>query len=99
MNKCALKKAVLLGIPSAVATWIVYGLITMLLDRQPLGEVMFNTLGIVFVIVMGILEVMIYYRNRTDKKGADISSRRALLSEEKYSQKKFDTIRPLCYHI
>ncbi len=39
---------------------------------------MFNTLGIVFVIVMGILEVMIYYRNRTDKKGADISSRRAL---------------------
>ncbi len=78
MNKCALKRAVLLGVPSAVVTWIVYGLITMLLDRQPLGEVMFNTLGIVFVIVMGILEVMIYYRNRTDKKGAGVSSQRAL---------------------
>ena len=78
MNKCALKKAVLLGIPSVVVTWIVYGLITMLVERQTLGEVMFSNLGIVFVIVMGILEVMIYYRNRTDKKAADITPRRAL---------------------
>ena len=78
MNKCTLKKAVLLGIPSAVVTWIVYGLITMLVDRQTLGEVMFNTLGIVFVIVMGLLEVLIYYRNWTDKKDAGISPRRAL---------------------
>ena len=64
-------------IPTRIVAYVI-ALITMLLDRQPLGEVMFNTLGIVFVIVMGILEVMIYYRNRTDKKGADISSRRAL---------------------
>ena len=78
MNKCALKKAFLLGVPSAVVTWIVYGLIKMLLDRQTLGEVMFNTLGVVFVIVMGILEVLIYYRNWTDKKDIDISPRRAL---------------------
>ena len=77
MNKEALKKAVLLGVPSAIVTWVVYGLITMLLDRQTLGEVMFNTLGIVFVVVMGILEVLIYYRNRTEKKDPDVTPERA----------------------
>ena len=68
MNREALKKAILLGVPSAIVTWVVYGQITMLLDRQTLGEVMFNTLGIVFVIVMSILEVLIYYRNSSEKK-------------------------------
>ena len=78
MNREALKKAILLGVPSAIVTWVVYGLITMLLDRQTLGEVMFNTLGIVFVIVMSILEVLIYYRNSSEKKGAGVSPRRAV---------------------
>ena len=78
MNKEALKKAILMGLPSAVVTWVAYGLITMLLDRQTLGEVMFNTLGIVFAIVMAILEVLIYYRNRTGKREADFPDRRAV---------------------
>ena len=78
MNKEALKKAILLGVPSAIVTWVVYGMISMLLDRQTLGEVMFNTLGIVFVIVMSILEVLIYYRNRSEKKSAGVSPRRAV---------------------
>ena len=78
MNRGALKKAILMGVPSALVTWVVYGLITMLLDRQTLGEVMFNTLGIVFVIVMSILEVLIYYRNGSEKKGTNVSPRRAV---------------------
>ena len=78
MNREALKKAILLGVPSAIVTWVVYGMISMLLDRQTLGEVMFNTLGIVFVIVMSILEVLIYYRNSSEKKGTSVSPRRAV---------------------
>ena len=78
MNKEALKKAILLGVPSAIVTWVVYGMISMLLDRQTLGEVMFNTLGIVFVIVISILEVLIFYRNGSEKKGTNVSPRRAV---------------------
>ncbi len=73
MNKYALKKALILGIPSAAVTWVVYGMITTLLDRQPLGEGMFNTLGIVFLVVMSVLEVLIIYRNTEEKKGREVS--------------------------
>lgn len=62
MNKNALKKAFIQGIPAAVLAWFAYGVFTSLFDDS-VFEQMFESSGIFFGVVMAVLAVGCFYRN------------------------------------
>ena len=55
MNKEILKKALPLGIGSAVLTWLLYALVfEMLIEHKPANEAFFSSGSITFLIVFAI---------------------------------------------
>ena len=70
MNKNALKKALLLGIGSGVLTWLFLSLFELLISKKPIKESLFSTYGIIFLVVMTLVEIFSYYRKfaKSDKK-------------------------------
>ncbi len=50
MNKDALKKAFLHGIPTSAVAWFFYGLVTSLFDDDSIFELMFESSGIFFAV-------------------------------------------------
>ena len=56
-----LKKVILPGIGSGLLTWILYGVIVLLVDKKPMDQTLFGTFGIIFGIVIIIAEILAYY--------------------------------------
>ena len=68
MNKEALKKALLQGIPSGIVTWLIYGLVfRLLIDKKPVGEALFGWDSIVFLVICTVAEVVVYYVSQVKK--------------------------------
>ena len=65
MNKDALKKAFLHGIPTGVIAWFFYGLFTSLFDDDSIFELMFESSGILFAVCMTVTAVVFCYRTFT----------------------------------
>ena len=62
MDKIALKKAILPGILSGLLTWVFYSLLSMWLQKQTFFGAMFSTFGIIFAVVITLVEIWSYYR-------------------------------------
>ena len=70
MNVEALKKALLQGIPSGIASWLIYGLVfQMLIDREPFKEALFGRDSIVFLVVIVVVEIVVIYLGQVKKAG------------------------------
>ena len=63
MNKNLLIRAFRQGTIGAIAGWVLYGVLTSLLDDDPLFEEMFETSGILFAVFMAVLVTVCCYRN------------------------------------
>lgn len=62
MNLEALKKALIRGIPTGIASWLIYGLVfRLLIDKKPFKEALFGRDSIIFLIIVVIVEIIIYY--------------------------------------
>lgn len=62
MNKEALKKALLYGIPSGIASWLIYGLVfRMLIDKKPFKQAMFSADSLIFLAAVTIIQMIGYY--------------------------------------
>lgn len=62
MNKEALKKALLQGIPSGIVSWLIYGLIfKMLIEKEPIREALFDKDSLIFLAAVVIIEIITYY--------------------------------------
>ena len=59
--KDVLIMAVLPGIGSGLLTWVFYALICLLVDKKPMDQTLFSTFGIIFCIVVTIVEILAYY--------------------------------------
>ena len=57
----ALKKAILPGIAFGVLTWVFYALIFLLLEKKPMDQTLFSTFGIIFLIVVTVVEILSIY--------------------------------------
>ena len=68
MNKDALKKAFLHGIPAGAVAWFFYGLVTSLFDDDSIFELMFESSGILFAVCMTAIAVILGYQNMTKRK-------------------------------
>lgn len=68
MNKEALKKALLYGIPSGIVTWLIYGLVfRLLIDKKPFKEALFGRDSIVFFVICTVVEVIVYFVGQVKK--------------------------------
>lgn len=61
MNKEALKKALIKGIPTGIFGWIFFGLFNLVLNKQPFTEAMFSTETLAFGGALIILDIIVYY--------------------------------------
>ena len=62
MNKNLLIRAFRQGTIGAIAGWVLYGVLTSLLDDDPLFEEMFETSGILFAVFMAVAGIVCCYR-------------------------------------
>lgn len=70
MNKEALKKALMQGIPTGIASWLIYGLVfRALVDKKPVGEALFGRSSLVFLVIITVVEIVLYYFTSAKKKG------------------------------
>ncbi len=68
MNREALKKALLYGIPSGIVTWLIYGLVfRMLIDKKPFSEALFGRDSIVFLVICTVVEAIVYFVKQARK--------------------------------
>ena len=63
MNRNILIRACKQGTIGAVVGWLLYGVLTSLLDDDPLFEEMFETSGILFAVFMAVLVTVCCYHN------------------------------------
>ena len=63
MNKNLLIRAFRQGTIGAIAGWVLYGVLTSLLDDDPLFEEMFETSGILFAVFMAVTAITCCYHN------------------------------------
>ena len=63
MNKNLLIRAFRQGTIGAIAGWVLYGVLTSLLDDDPLFEEMFETSGILFAVFMAVVAIAGCYHN------------------------------------
>ena len=68
MDKNALKKALINGIPPAILIWLMYTLLSMRVEKKTFGEAMFSIYPIILVIVLMVGETVTWYRKLRKKK-------------------------------
>ena len=61
----ALKKAIPLGIGSGILTWVFFSLFELLIDKKPIGETLFSTFNLIFLVIISAVEIFVYYRKFT----------------------------------
>ena len=72
MNKDRLIKALLKGIPTGIASWLIYGLVFQtLIDHKPISEGLFGRDSLVFLAVVTVVEIVLYYITDNKKSGTN----------------------------
>ncbi len=62
MNMEFLKKALLRGVGSGIATWVIYSLVfNLLVDGESFKDAFFDKDSIIFLIVIVVVEIIAYY--------------------------------------
>ena len=70
MNKDRLKKALLKGIPTGIASWLIYGLVFQtLVDHKTIGEGLFGKDSLIFLAIVTVVEIVLYYFTDNKKSG------------------------------
>ena len=62
MNMEFLKKSLLRGVGTGIASWLIYGLVfKMLIDGESFKDALFDKDSIIFLIIIVIVVIILYY--------------------------------------